>query len=112
MCEFRKIILDETGYVAQCPLCQSVQVVYGTSVVHICPMDWISFRAYLHDICHDHRIPENKSLKNIMLNFGGEGPLQMFLTANELQKFFSLVDKADSEISARQMMKLLTAKNK
>ena len=108
MCEFRKVILEETGYVAQCPFCRSVQIAYGTSVVHIGFMDWVSFRTYLNSICHDYRIPENKNLKNIMLNLGGEGPLQMFLTANELQEFFGLVDRADSEMSAQRLIELFT----
>ncbi|MBX2922525.1 MAG: hypothetical protein KF746_10070 [Chitinophagaceae bacterium] len=106
MCEFRKIIVTETGHVAQCPFCHTIEIVYGTSVIYIGSLDWASFKEYLTSVQQNCRASGNRNTKSIMLHFGGNGPLQMFLTADELNEFFGLVDRADSEMNARHLMEL------
>jgi hypothetical protein len=108
MCEFRKIITRETGYVAECPFCRSLEIVYGTSVIHIGFEDWVSFNEYLTSVQQNCCVSEIKNVKNIMLSFGGNSPLQMFLTADELNGFCNLTDLADSEINARHLIGLFS----
>lgn len=106
MCEFRKIITVKTGYVAQCPFCRSIEIVYETSVIQIGFSDWVSFNEYLTTVQQNCCVSETKNVKNIMLGFGGNGPLQMFLTADELNELCNLTDRADSEIRARHLIEL------
>jgi len=106
MCEFRKFIVTPTGYVAQCPFCHSIEIVYGTSVIHIGFIDWASLNEYLASVRQNCHTAENRKTKNIMLHFGGNGPLQMFLAEEELHEFCDLVDQADSEMNARHLIEL------
>ncbi|MFT3946755.1 MAG: hypothetical protein QM763_07255 [Agriterribacter sp.] len=108
MCEFRKIIVAPGGYVAQCPFCHSIEIVYGTSVIYIGSLDWESFNEYLTSVQQNCLASENRNKKSIMLHFSGNGPLQMFLTADELHEFCGLVDQADSEMNARHLMGLFS----
>ncbi|MCO5239099.1 MAG: hypothetical protein M9904_03495 [Chitinophagaceae bacterium] len=106
MCEFRKFTAAQTGYVAQCPSCRSIEIVYGTSVIHIGFSDWENFNEYLASVQQSYRPSENRDMKTIMLHFGGNGPLQMFLTTDELHEFCKLIDEADSEIRAWHLIEL------
>lgn len=109
MCEFKKLIDTATGYISQCSFCRSIEIVYGNSVIHIGFSDWQSFMAYLRSVQQSCRKTENKTTKTIMLHFGGNGPLQMFLSFEELNQFCELTDLADSEINALQLMDLFNA---
>ncbi|MBX3255407.1 MAG: hypothetical protein KF862_14795 [Chitinophagaceae bacterium] len=109
MCDFRKFIVEQAGYVAQCPFCRSIEIVYGTSVIHIGFLDWVSFNDYLTSVQQDCRVSYNRNQKSIMLHFGGNGPLQMFLTADELQEFCALIDQADSEMHAQNLIEMFNS---
>ncbi|OJY86164.1 MAG: hypothetical protein BGP14_16950 [Sphingobacteriales bacterium 44-15] len=108
MCDFRKIIFRQTGYVAQCSFCHSIEIVFGTSVIHIGFLDWASFNKYISGVRYDCNRPDSGDIRNIMLQLGGNSPLQMFLTANELQDFCDLIDQADSEIRAKHLIGLFS----
>ncbi len=108
MCEFRKVTIAKAGYVAQCPFCQSIEIVYGTSVIHIGFSDWVSFNEYLRSVQQNSRTVQYRNIKTIMLHYGGSGPLQMFLTTDELDEFCHLTDRADSEIKALHLIELFS----
>jgi hypothetical protein len=104
MCEFRKLILESAGYVAQCPYCRSVEIAFGTSVVNIGLYDWTRFGHYISSVRRNGQASDNPNLKQVMLHLGGGGPLQMFLTIVELQELCDLIDRADSEMRARNLL--------
>ena len=106
MCDFRIIIKAPTGYVAQCSFCRSLEIAFRTSIVHIDFHHWYGFNNYIARARRSYGVPVDRDLKGIMLHFGGDGPLQMFLSANELKELYDLTERADNEIKAQNLFAL------
>jgi len=105
----KKVIVEGEGYVAQCPDCHSVEIAFGTSLIQFGYVHWWGFSRYISDARYHSYNAENKHLKNITLHLGGNGPLQMVLTANELRELCDLVEQADNEIKTISLLEMFSS---
>ena len=104
MCAFIQIIQDKQGYVAQCAYCEALEVVTGTSIIHLWYDQWKSFLHYIQQV-KQMQPNVNPDIKIIMLDVAGTDCFQMYLTMAELHAFCQLLEKADDELKAQQLMK-------
>ncbi len=104
MCQLTRIVRNENGYVAQCIQCKALEIATGTSVICISYAKWSSFLDYIRQAKQMQPAKETH-MKSIMLDIAGTDFFQMYLSYEELEAFYHLLDKADDELKARQLIK-------
>ena len=104
MCKFIQIIQDKQGYVAQCAYCNALEVVMGTTIIHLWYDQWRSFLHYIQQV-KQMQLQKDPDVKMILLDVAGTDFFQMYLTTSELHAFCLILEKADDELKARQLMK-------
>ena len=103
MCEFIKTIGNEKGYVAQCIHCETLEIVFGNSIIHLAQQQWRSFLRYILHVQETHHV-KNPLQKTIMLDIAGTEFFQMYLTGLELEALYELLEKADDEMKVQKLI--------
>ena len=84
---------------------------YGNMIIGFCADEFAAFRQMVQDL-HDQPLPpERKQLKYIVVPVPSDR-IRLLLCRNELDGLHTMLEAADDEIKARQLIKLFTPDNK
>lgn len=106
MCQFQALYHnDKIGYAIRCVECEKIQVAYGNLVMTFSREDFNSFRNWIKKISDDQPEYQNPAVRCIMIPAPCQG-IQLLLSASELAEFVLLLDAADTEMQALQLIDL------
>jgi hypothetical protein len=111
MCSFHQWFYDDRiGYVAECRDCRNIQIGYGNVQVTISSMEFASFWRYVNSIETEDIPGNNWNAKTIVLKTPYEG-FSLLFSRSELKDLQYMVDQADNERKATQLMKLFETRD-
>lgn len=84
---------------------------YGNIMIGFCPDEFAVFRQVVQDLYEQPLPPERKQLKYIVIPVPSDR-IRLLLCRNELDELHTMLEAADDEIKARQLIKLFTTKDK
>lgn len=105
MCNYVTITKCKYGRVSRCPYCGSMEVLFGTSLVHFEYDNMNHFMNYIRNVLEDHRT-KHSAEKNIVLDLALTHVLQVVLTINELEAFNTMLEDADTLITQQDLLRL------
>lgn len=109
MCSFQTWFHDDqTGYVVECKECQNLQIGFGNVQATICATEFDSLRKYIAIMIENHIPRDNKQVKTIVLKTPYEG-FSILLSELELKDLYCMIEQADNERKAAQLMMLFHA---
>lgn len=103
MCEFIHIISHHSYEVSMCSSCNALEIVVGTCVIRMSANQWESFLEYIHRVKETH-VGVHLHRKTIMLDIASTESFQMYLSIYELDQLIILLEKADDEIKAQELL--------
>ncbi|HMR91494.1 MAG TPA: hypothetical protein PKC69_04245 [Chitinophagaceae bacterium] len=109
MCHYQTLYHDDnTGYVVRCAACEKIQLGYGNMVLTFGVEEFDAFRWWLRKIGEEQPEEQSHSLRCIMIPTPCEG-MKLLLSRRELAEFLEMLDAADAELEALEMIKLFEA---
>lgn len=105
MCNYATITKCIYGSVSRCQYCGSIEVLFGTSLVHFEYDNMNRFLNYIKNVSEDHRV-KHSAEKNIVLDLALTYVLQVVLNINELEAFNTMLEDADTLITQQDLLRL------
>ncbi|KAA5532730.1 hypothetical protein F0919_18290 [Taibaiella lutea] len=105
MCEFQSLYYSDDGYVAQCKDCGYYQVAFGNTMLSLSTKDYITLRKVVKKKCNDIDYASFENTRNIVIPTPSAG-LFILLTKEEVNSFHRILEAADTEEKAQQLMAL------
>jgi len=100
---------DERGYIVQCTECRRLQMGYGNIMVVFYPEEFNSFRRLVNDLHRQQPPEERRHLKHIVIPTPADS-VRLLLSRNDLAALHEMLEEADTEIKACQLMELFAVK--
>jgi hypothetical protein len=106
MCQFHTWFHDaEAGYVTECLHCQKIQVCFGNIVATFRYEQFDQLRTYVGYVWESYQPLQNNNAKSVVLQTPCEG-LHILLTERELNQLYLMLEHADNERTAKQLISL------
>ncbi|WP_153798677.1 DUF6686 family protein [Foetidibacter luteolus] len=106
MCRHQTLFYDDsTGYVIQCEECGNFQVGFGNLLVTLNEKDFSSFRKSVNKTLLVYGDSVETITKSFFLPTPSEG-VKLLLNKNELQLLATMLEEADTEHKAQQLLHL------
>ncbi len=96
---------DERGYIVQCTKCRRLQMGYGNIMVVFHHEEFQSFRRLVTDLHAQQQPEERRQLKHIVIPTPSDN-VRLLLSRNDLAGLHEMLEEADTEIKARQLLEL------
>lgn len=112
MCQYHTCYHDENiGYVIRCEACQRLQLGFGNIMMGFTPGQFAAFRQLVAEHYDQPLPPERRRLKYIIIPLPSDR-IRLLLSRHELDGLYKLLEAADSEIIAMQLMQLFRVNTK
>lgn len=109
MCTFQTLNFSERhGYILYCNQCHYIQFAFNCVLIHFHREDFKSFQRIVNDLAQDHEGMPNSEIKSILIPTPCEG-LSLYLSLAELRALLNMVDEADSQLCANDLVSLFSA---
>lgn len=106
MCSYKTWYYEEqTGYVIACGKCRKIQAGFGNVMLTFLPAAFDNFRKQIGKVYERRQVPANTVVKSIMIPTPCEG-LTLLLNGQELEELYAMLEGADSEMRAEQLLQL------
>ncbi|WP_447642072.1 MULTISPECIES: DUF6686 family protein [Chitinophagaceae] len=105
MCDLKPLYVGEEGYVAYCRHCGYHHVCFGTMLMNLSPMGLGIFTEKLKNMEGESYEVFGYDLKNIVIPIPASGAY-MVLTQKEAKRLLAILEEADSEMKAIQLLDL------
>ena len=106
MCNYQTLYHnDNTGYVVRCLECDKLQVGYGNIMLTLSAEGFEAFHWWLKKIKEEQPTSQKETLHCIVVPTPCEG-VKLLLSLRELSEFDEMLEKADTEIRAIEMIKM------
>lgn len=106
MCLHKRLYYDEQrGYVVHCEECNTIQIAFGNLLVTFCRPDFFKFVQWMGEENEKYADAELIHTRNIILPTPCEG-MKMMMSRAELNDLHGMLDAAEAELSALEMMRL------
>jgi hypothetical protein len=102
---------DDMGYVVQCAGCKKIQVGFNIIAVTFSHADFESFRKAILKTYTSRQHGVNENIKSILIPSPCEG-LNLLLSANELKALHCMLEEADNEMKAQNLLNVFENLNK
>ncbi len=111
MCSYKTWYYEEKiGYVIECSRCDKIQVGFGNVLITFFKEEFSSFRKHIVQIFNRQQYVEESNIKHIMIPTPCTG-LTLLLNAQELNELYTMLETADNEIQASQLLQLFKENN-
>lgn len=108
MCTFQTLNFNERyGYILYCEQCHYIQFAFNCVLIHFHRQDFKSFQRIVGDLAHDHEDVPDSAVKSILIPTPCEG-LSLYLSLIELRTLLKMIDEADSQLCANDLIGLFT----
>ncbi len=108
MCDFHTCYQHDTkGYIVQCKECRRLQMGYGNIMIVFHPDEFESFRKMVTDLNNQQPPEERRNLKHIVIPTPSDC-VRLLLSRNDLAELNTMLEEADNEIKALQMLELFS----
>ncbi len=107
MCSYKNLYIDDKGYVIQFNTCNSFQVCFGTTML---TMDESNFMAFVQMISRKkeaHVDMYDTDIKCVVIPTPSN-TVHSILTQAELFQLHNMLEEADTEIKAQELMRLFS----
>jgi len=106
MCNYTTWHFDNNGYIIQCKECDHYQVCFGTSMLRL---NQNNFDVLVNIVKtrYDNLMPVERDVKYIVLPTTTED-VNIIVSEAELLSLHTMLQNADNEIRAQQMLRLFT----
>ncbi|HEY0297995.1 MAG TPA: hypothetical protein VGB84_02125 [Arachidicoccus sp.] len=105
MCDYQRLYCGSDGYIVRCINCGCVQLAFGAMILMLCENELPILSRMLGIALAEFCSCEDEGLKQIIVPTPYAG-VNMLLTFKELVCLSKMVQKADSEITALQLIGL------
>lgn len=105
MCELQTLSYSGDGYVVSCRHCGYVRIMFGTSLLHVSPVDFVHLLEMLRMICSKEDIHAVEEYKNILVPTPYP-ETHIVLSPKEAFRLLAILEEADSEIKTWQLLQL------
>jgi hypothetical protein len=105
MCEFQSLYYEDDGYVVKCKDCGHYQVAFGTMMLSLSEDDYEILCKIVAKKRNEADFAASENTRNVVIPTPSQG-LYLLLTREEAHCFYDILEAADSEEKARQMMAL------
>jgi len=110
MCTYHTCYQNETkGYIVQCTECRRLQMGYGNMMIVFHPDEFNSFRRLVSNLQSEQPPEERRQLKHIVIPTPADS-VRLLLSRHDLAELHEMLEEADSEIKARQLLELFAVK--
>lgn len=110
MCHYHTCYHSDTnGYIVQCTECGRLQMGYGNIMIVFHTDEFESFRKLVKDLHGQQQPAERKQLKHIVIPTPSDC-VRLLLSKDDLVKLHSMLEEADNEIKAWQLLELFAVK--
>lgn len=108
MCQYQTLYHHpQHGYVIRCTQCDQVQLGFGFLLLNLTVGGFLSLHGYLSHCCKQPC--ENRHIRNRILPTPYDG-IQLMMSTEELEQFFEMLDNAESEMRAQELIGLFNRK--
>ncbi len=108
MCQMQQLYLAEQGFVVRCPDCGTYQLGFGNIMLSLNKADFSYFKKLLAFKQEEWAFQQNALLKNIVIPTPC-GKVQVLLCRKELADWNQVLDTAESEEIALELLELFNA---
>jgi hypothetical protein len=105
MCHFKTWYFDDNGYVVSCEHCNHFQVCYGTTLLTLGPRDYQTLVRMVAEKKDDHIAMHDANVRCVVLPTPCR-TIHSFLSERELSQLHHMLQEADNEIKAQEMLRL------
>jgi len=110
MCTYHTCYQNESkGYIVQCTECRRLQMGYGNMMIVFFPDEFNSFRRLVSGLQSEQPLEERRQLKHIVIPTPADS-VRLLLSRDDLAELHEMLEEADSEIKARQLLELFALK--
>lgn len=107
MCTHQTLSYDSTyGYIISCTRCNHLQLAFGCMLINFRREEFRGFQKVINEIMEDFRDCMESAVKTITIPTPCEG-LAMFLSPMEIGILQRIVEEADSNLRANELIALL-----
>lgn len=103
MCEFRSLYYSDNGYVVQCKDCGYYQVSFGNTMLSLSTADYSALYKVVQSKRNYIDFASFENTRNIVIPTPSQG-FFMMLTKEETDRFHQMLEAADTEEKAQQLM--------
>lgn len=105
MCEFQSLYYNDDGYVVRCKDCGYYQLAFGTMMLSLSGMDYETLCKVVKKKHGEIDFAASEHTRNVVVATPSQG-LYMLLTREESNRLHDILEAADSEEKAREIMNL------
>ncbi|MES2851215.1 MAG: DUF6686 family protein [Bacteroidota bacterium] len=105
MCEFQSLYFGDDGYVVRCNKCGHYQVAFASSMLNLTVEDFKKIRSVVKQKNDQPDHYNNPTAKAIVVPTPSKG-IYMLLTKNETTRLYEILEEADNEEKALELMGL------
>ncbi|HVU57582.1 MAG TPA: DUF6686 family protein [Puia sp.] len=105
MCHFKTWFFDEHGYIVSCEHCNHFQVCFGTTMLTLSPGDYEVLVRMVAQKKEDHVTMHDPNVRCVVLPTPCS-TIHSFLSERELFLLHHMLQEADNEIKAQEIMSL------
>ncbi len=111
MCQYQTLYHDDVkGYVIHCQGCGNIQLAFGNVMLNLCYADFSGFHKWITRIQEEYRDYCHARTKFITVPTPYDG-LRFLLNGVELAQLSTMLDEAETELKARQLLDLFGDKH-
>ena len=103
MCEFRSLYYDDDGYVVQCKDCNYYQLGFGSTMLSLSPDDFETLGKVVRHKYNEIDFGLSESIRNVVIPTPSHNVF-LLLTKEEANRFHEILEAADNEAKAQQML--------
>jgi hypothetical protein len=108
MCEFLSLYYKDDGYVVQCKDCSYYQLAFGSTMLSLSPEDFEMLTRVVRNKFNEIDFNFSENARNVVIPTPSHG-LFMLLTKEEANRFHEILEAADTEAKAQQMLAMFQA---
>jgi hypothetical protein len=105
MCEFQSLYYSDDGYVVQCKDCGYYQLAFGNTMLSLSAEEYIALCKMVKNKRNDIDYTSFENTRNIVIPTPSQS-LFLLLTKEEANRFHKILEAADTEEKAQQLMAL------
>jgi len=110
MCTYHTCYQNDTrGYIVQCTECRRLQMGYGNMMIVFYQDEFKSFMRLVNKLQAEQPPEERRQLKHIVIPTPSDS-VRLLLSRDDLAELHEMLEEADSEIKARQLLELFGTK--
>ena len=110
MCHYDTCYQSDTiGYIVQCKECRRLQMGYVNIMIVFYPDEFASFRKLVKELNSQQQPAERRRLKHILIPTPSDC-IRLLLSQDDLTELYTMLEEADNEIKARQLLELFAVK--